>query len=254
MKDLRNKFTAVAVTGILLAVASTLTMHHATAQSGQQSPPSAVHHVNHNPGLPGWCETPVSERKGEIGCYTTATLDVGILPQTALYWHLDTFPTHAAAEAIKAPRSIAVESLKKHWLFTIAEENWQPAGGEHIATIGPLVVDHGSPYTARFMETVIPPGMQQPGGPSHRHPGPEAWYVVEGGQCLETPNGVMVASAGQTMLAPEGWPMAISGLGTETRRAVVLILHRSNEPNVLPVASSPDAPHAHWKPKGFCPK
>ena len=25
-----------------------------------------------NPGLPGWCETPVADRKAEPGCYTTA--------------------------------------------------------------------------------------------------------------------------------------------------------------------------------------
>ena len=208
----------------------------------------------HNPGLPGWCETPVAERKEEGGCYTTANLDVGVLPSSAIYWHLDTFPTRAAAEANRVPRSIVVDSLKRHWLFTIAEEGWRPSGGERVAIIGPLVVDRDTAYTARFMETVIPPGFQQPGGPGHRHPGPEAWYVIEGGQCLETPNGVLTARAGQTMLAPEGWPMAISSLGPDTRRAVVLVLHRSKEPYVLPVDSPSDAPHAHWTSKGLCPK
>jgi quercetin dioxygenase-like cupin family protein len=52
--------------------------------------------------------------------------------------------------------------------------------------IGPLVVQTDAEYTARYLETVIPAGMQKEGG-GHRHPGPEAWYVLEGGQCLETP-------------------------------------------------------------------
>jgi hypothetical protein len=54
------------------------------------------------------------------------------------------------------------------------------------------------------------------------------------------------------MLAPEGWPMAIASLGTETRRAVVLVLHRSSEPYVSRVDITPDAPHAHWQSKGLC--
>jgi|GEM_PF-562151 len=208
----------------------------------------------HNPGLPGWCETPVAERKEEGGCYTTAVLDLGVIPAQPMYWHLDTFPTRASAEASRGSRGVVVDSLKRHWLFTIAEQDWRPSGGERIAMIGPLVVDRDVPYTARYMETVIPAGFQQPGGPGHRHPGPEAWYVVEGGQCLETPNGVLIARAGQTMLAPEGWPMAIASLGPETRRAVVLVLHRSKEPYVMPVDSPSDAPHAHWTSKGLCPK
>jgi hypothetical protein len=163
----------------------------------------------HNPGLPGWCETPVADRKEEGGCYTTAIRDLGIPPRAPIYWHLDTFPTRAAAEANRGPRSTVVDSLNRHWLFTIAEQGWLPAGGERIAMIGPLVVDQATPYTARYMETVIPAGFQQPGGGSHRHPGPEAWYVLEGGQCLETPNAVLIARAGQTMLAPEGWPMSV---------------------------------------------
>jgi quercetin dioxygenase-like cupin family protein len=219
---------------------------------GQSRPPDGGR--AHNPGLPGWCETPVADRKEEGGCYTTAILELGVLPRASMYWHLDTFPTHAAAEANRAPRSIVVDSLNRHWLFTIAEQGWRSAGGERIAIIGPLVVDTDTPYTARYMETVIPPGFQQPGGPGHRHPGPEAWYVVEGGQCLETPNGVLVARAGQTMLAPEGWPMAIASLGPDIRRAVVLVLHRSKEPYVMAVGSPSDAPHAHWTSKGLCPK
>jgi quercetin dioxygenase-like cupin family protein len=47
------------------------------------------------------------------------------------------------------------------------------------------------PYTARYMEAVFPPGAQPAGsGPGHRHPGLEAWYVLSGAQCLETPNGL----------------------------------------------------------------
>jgi quercetin dioxygenase-like cupin family protein len=120
-----------------------------------------------------------------------------------------------------------------------------------VATIGPLVVEPDVPYTARYLETVIAPGFQE-GVNGHRHPGPEAWFVLSGGQCLETSNGVLTGTAGQAMLVPEGWPMAISSLGTELRRALVLVLHRSGEPYVMRVNSTGDAPHAQWKPQGLC--
>jgi quercetin dioxygenase-like cupin family protein len=207
-----------------------------------------------NPGLPGWCETPVADRKVEPGCYTTAISELGALPIEPLYWHLDTFPDRTTAESRRAARSVVVDGHGKHWLFTIAEQAWRPVGGDRVAMVGPLVVDRDTPYTARYMETVIPPGFQEGRGPGHRHPGPEAWFLVAGGQCLETPNGVMTARAGQSMLAPEGWPMAIASLGTETRRAVVLVLHRSSQPYVQRIDHSPDAPHAHWMPRGSCPK
>lgn len=206
-----------------------------------------------NPGLDGWCETPVADRKAEPGCYTTAIAELGSLPRNPLYWHLDTFPDRAAAEASRGPRSTVVDGHGKHWLFTIADQTWRPRAGDRVALIGPLSVDTGVAYTARYLETVISPGFQD-GSNGHRHPGPEAWYVVSGGQCLETPNGVMIGRAGQTMLAPEGWPMAISSMGADLRRTVVLVLHRSDQPYTLAVDSAPDAPHAHWQPKGLCPK
>lgn len=63
-----------------------------------------------NPGLTGWCETPVADRKEEGGCYTTAILDLGVLPRGPIYWHLDTFATRAAAEANRTSRSTVVDS------------------------------------------------------------------------------------------------------------------------------------------------
>jgi quercetin dioxygenase-like cupin family protein len=107
------------------------------------------------------------------------------------------------------------------------------------------------------MEALYPPGAQTPQNrPGHRHPGPEAWYVLSGAQCLETPNGLVTASAGGTALVPEGWPTAVSSVGSETRRTVVLVLHPSSEPYSMAIDDprSPGAPHAHWKPRGLCPQ
>ena len=199
--------------------------------------------------------TPVSERKTEAGCYTTAEAPLGILPAVPLYWHLYSYPTQTAANAARAQRGTVAEVFGKHWLYTIAEEQWRPTAGEKVAVIGPLEVATDKPYTARYMEAVFPPDFET-GLVGHRHPGPEAWYVLTGTQCLETPNGLIMASAGGSAMVPEGWPMRISAVGAETRRALVLILHPSAEPASMAVDDprSPGAPHSHWKPQGLCPK
>jgi quercetin dioxygenase-like cupin family protein len=193
--------------------------------------------------VPGGCNTPVSQRTSEVGCYLTATEVLGVLPQGSLFWHLYLYPTRAAAEAAKGSRGTVVQSFEKVWLYTIAESEWRASSGERIATIGPLPISAGRPYTARYMEAVFPPGMR---AAIHRHSGPEAWYLVSGTQCLETPEGITVARTGEGAVVPEGPPMALSSVGTETRRSVLLVLHDTSQPWIT-MASD-------WKPKGLCPK
>ena len=171
--------------------------------------------------VPGGCNTPVSQRTGEAGCYLTATELLGALPQAALFWHLYAYPTHAAAESAKGSRGTVVESFGKVWLYTIADSEWRASSGE----------------------AVFPPGMR---AAIHRHSGPEAWYLLSGAQCLETPEGITVARTGEGAVVPEGPPMALSSVGTETRRSVLLVLHDTSQPWIT-IASD-------WQPRGSCPK
>ena len=205
--------------------------------------------------VPRGCATPVSERQAEAGCYTTAVTPLGTLATGHWFWHIDEFESREAAEAARGARSTVVESLRRFWLFTIAEERWRPRGGDRVTHIGPLDVSSGQAYTAHYMEAVFPPELYT-ALVGHRHPGSEAWYVVTGAQCLETPNGLIMASAGNAALVPEGWPMAISAIGPRTRRALVLILHRSDEAFSMPVPhqTHTGAPFADWKPRGLCPQ
>src|SRR5207302_30779 len=77
--------------------------------------------------VPGGCNTPVSQRTSEAGCYLTATEALGALPQGPLFWHLYLYPTRAAAEAAKGQRGTVVESFEKVWLYTIAESELRAA-------------------------------------------------------------------------------------------------------------------------------
>lgn len=184
---------------------------------------------------------PVSERTGEVGCWIVAREPLGPLSQSAVFWHLDTYPGRAAAEAAKTPRGTVVEALGKTWLFTIEAAGWRPSGGERVAEIGPLLVKTGERYSAHYMEAIFTPGMTTA---VHRHPGPEAWYTTVGAVCLETPDGKVVGRAGESTIVPAGPPMRLTAIGTEQRRSLVLILHETAHPWTIPASD--------WTPKGLC--
>ena len=191
----------------------------------------------------GGCETPVAARKSEQGCYLVATHALGELPPGDVFWHIYTYPTLAQARASRTDRSTVVESHGKVWLYTIAGKEWRPPSGERKAVVGPLALGRQTAYTARYMEATIPAGVRTP---VHIHSGPEAWYVLEGAQCLETPNDIIMVRAGESAVVPEGPEMMLSSVGSETRRTVLVVLHDSSKPWI--VENTP------WTPKGLCPK
>lgn len=193
--------------------------------------------------LPGRCELPVSQRTSDIGCWVAANEELGTLSRKTVFWHLYSFPNRAAAETMKTAHGTVLDSFGKTWLFTIAESEWRPEKGERVAVVGPLHVQVRKSYTARYLEARIPPGQHTP---IHTHAGPEAWYVMSGAQCLETPEGITVVRAGESAVVREGPPMMLSSTGAETRQSLVRVLHDSAKPWTM-LASG-------WEPKGACPK
>ena len=187
---------------------------------------------------------PMSERAGrEFGCFILTSQSVGKLAGPT-YWHLETFASRAAAEKARTARGAVVEAFDKVWLLTIADVGWRSKGGTHVAEIGPLLTTAGREYTAQFMEATFRPGMKSR---IHVHSGPEAWYTLSGETCLETPDRSLVGRAGgPPVIVPQGPPMELTATGTETRRALVLILHDSTLPATTVTSD--------WQPKGLCSK
>ena len=109
--------------------------------------------------------------------------------------------------------------------------------------MGPLPLTPGRTYAAYYIEGVVPPGARTP---AHRHAGPEAWYILEGTNCLETPDGVRTAGAGESLIVPEGPPMVLTGVGSTVRRAMAVVVHDAAQHWSIP---APD-----WTPKGACPR
>ena len=191
----------------------------------------------------GTCE-PVAERGTRVlGCYINARESLGPLPtDTALYWHIDSFPTLAAAEVARTTRGTAVWSLGSAWLFSIADSAWRARAGHHVAIIGPLPLVRADSFAAVYMEGVFEPGMKTL---VHRHAGVEAWYTLAGEQCLETPKGKVVQLAGGPgVLVAGGEPMILVGGGTTIRRSLVLILQDATKPRSMLATD--------WSPLGLC--
>jgi quercetin dioxygenase-like cupin family protein len=196
--------------------------------------------------VPGGCDVPASQRTADTGCYLLAEEPLQKLPAKEVFWHLYAYPTRAAADAARKGRTgTVVESLGKIWLFTIAGKDWRAPAGDRLAVIGPLPVAAAKRYTARYMEAVFPP-QQAMRTAVHQHSGPEAWYVVTGAQCLRTPENVLVIRAGEGGFVRAGPSMLLTSLGTETRRAVLLVLHDASQP-WMTITSD-------WTPTTTCPE
>lgn len=183
---------------------------------------------------------PVSQKTGETGCWVLASQPLGAA-DGPVYWTIDLFPTKELAEQAKGPHGTVVESLGKVWLFTIGDRARVNSSGTRVTEIGPLAVETGRSYTARYMEAILQPGMVSE---THLHSGIEAFYTDSGETCLETPSGVQIGKKGTDVVVPEGVPMELTAVGTEPRRGLILILHDASKPPTTLVDS--------WKSKHLC--
>ena len=187
------------------------------------------------------CMRPAEEHAGQAGCFYHGSVDLGVIAGHR-WWHIDEFPDVEAAEKAATPQSFVRVIFGRALLQTVNDKpDWTVLGGRHVATVGPLPIDGRVARTARFMEATFNEGMI---APPHRHSGPEAWYVFEGAQCLESPDGATIVHAGKSAWIEEGPPMQLSHYGAGVRKALVLIVHRSE------ISSQTMTPE--WKPRGLC--
>ena len=215
----------------------------AAPRTGATPRPAADTAASTTVPVPGGCAVPRTGPHDAVGCHLAGTEPFGAAPATPLFWHIDRYPTRQAAEAARRAHGTVAEAHGQVWLFTLADSAWRPAGGERVARVGPLPVTPGRTYAAHYLEGVVPPGARTP---VHRHAGPEAWYVLAGAQCLETPDGARLVRAGESYVVPEGPPMLLAGTGAATRRTLALVLHDATQPWTIP---APD-----WTPTGRCPR
>ncbi|HKW92081.1 MAG TPA: hypothetical protein VJX92_09290 [Methylomirabilota bacterium] len=188
---------------------------------------------------------PIAEKRQDLGCYVVARQMLGALREGAptMFWHLDVFPTRAAAEAARGRFAAVVEAFDRTWLFTLAPHDWRPEGAaQHVATVGPLPLEKESvEYAAMYLATTFAPSHASF---VHVHPGPEAWFIVSGEHCLETPLGPIRGRAGDGRVVRGNLPMIVHPAGSGVRRVFTLVLHDTMKPATIPVTN--------WTPQGLC--
>lgn len=189
--------------------------------------------------VPGQCSAPASENVGKPGCYKSAeiTLDA---PPPELWWHIYEFESAAQASAAgrSQPSSATTASHGRHWLFVLGARDMPQPGGAKRARIGPLSPPTGAPVTARFMESFFTPGMRTR---VHSHAGYEAFYIVDGEQCVETPTARAKLKAGDAYVVSPGPHVQAAAKG---RRNMALVL--------TPPAAAWMTLEPYWTPTQYC--
>jgi len=209
------------------------------ASPATHSAPMA-HRAAEKVGVPGRCEDPVPAGGNAEGCYWNASVELG--PHgTELFWQIDRYPDVSSALAAETAQSVVVAFGGRVFLETVTGSASWSGHGEHLATVGPLVVPADVELTARFMQATS--SIDEATLP-HVHPGPEGFFQVDGSVCVETSAGVHRVAPGTGAVLPAGIFMQLHATSEGVRRSLVLVIH--------PTGQAWINRHTPWTPKGGC--
>ena len=167
------------------------------------------------------------ERRGEIGC---SIIESKVLPdglKEPLFWHIDRFESLERARTAVGAASIAFEAAGTSWLMTIESQTSNHHGGQHVAQVGPLPLPRAPKLSMNVISSAFAPGMYSA---VHHHSGVEAFYLLEGEQCAETPTQGSMLRKGDTLAIPTGVPMRLLVSGSTLRRQLAVIVHDAAQP------------------------
>lgn len=191
------------------------------------------------PTVPGNCTAPAAENADAAGCYLLSEFQIENAPRS-LFWHIVEFDTKETAdkEAQLHRWARVVFAHSRIWLLYMGQRAERSSAGSLRASIGPLRVPPGGAASIRFLVSDFPPGIRTR---VHSHPGVEAFFVVAGEQCVETPDAHKRIGASQSYIVKGGLHMQAAPDG---RRSLVAL--------VLAPGVSWSTPTAEWTPSGFC--
>jgi quercetin dioxygenase-like cupin family protein len=177
------------------------------------------------------------ERHGEIGCSIVERKPLPATLKEPVFWHIDRFDSAAGAQAGVGPSSVAFEAHGAWWLMSVGPESDDHHGGKHIATVNLSPLPKADAYTMVVISAYIPAGMTSR---VHFHSGVEAFYDVDGQQCLETKEKAFRMKEGDTLVLPTGTVMRLVATGTKPRRDFAMIVHDSSKPSItrMPTATA----------------
>jgi quercetin dioxygenase-like cupin family protein len=112
--------------------------------------------------------------------------------------------------------------------MSVASENNDHHGGEHIASVKLSPLPSAPRYAMRVLSAYIPSGMTSR---VHFHSGVEAIYAVDGEQCVETAGQAIRIEKGQAAVLPTGVTMRLVAIGPTPRRGFGVIVYDSSKPS-----------------------
>jgi hypothetical protein len=185
------------------------------------------------------------KRPFDSDCALLVQKQFAVLPAGDLVLRIENFATIDKAQSAATPASAVVEAAGKVWLLTLSAKGQRSHSGQFVTEVGPIPP---IPYAANYVMDVAeadlgPANKEAVARAIHIHPGPEIFYLLTGEQCLETPNGVSKARAGEGMTAPANTPMQLNIMGQSKRDAFFIVIHD---------ASKPRANVSDWQPRGLC--
>ena len=170
-------------------------------------------------------DSPIPGRRpANWDCAILARRQFSSLPAEAVVLRVESFPAREAAEPVATPASIVVEAAGKVWLLTFARKGERSQGGQFVTEIGPLPIPSAPSYEMVVAEADF--GSDVNALPlQHKHSGPEIWYVFTGEQCVELPDRLVRARAGEGAFVPGDTPMTLKIMGKSKRDALFIVLH-----------------------------
>ncbi len=176
------------------------------------------------------------ERRGGIGCSYVENKALSGQLREPLYWHIDRFDDGEKARAEVGPDSVAFEGHGAWWLLSVESTINDHHGGKHVNQILLPPLPPASKYSMLVISSNIPVGLTSR---VHHHSGVEAFYVVDGEQCLETPTRAYPMKKGDVLVLPTGVTMQMVVTGAAPRRAIAVVIYDAAQPSTTPTENAP---------------
>ena len=183
------------------------------------------------------CEPGGVSEEVAFGCRLLARPTIERFPKGAVHWHLARYATREQAQVAGRFTDIVTDVDGEIWLHRFGPESDVPRAGTQTATVGPLALPRAAAYQLEIFYVRMPTGARTP---VQTHPGPAAWYVLEGAQCVETPKDAIPATVGEGAVAPPaGTPLQWINTGPETERALFVLVRDLGRNRATPSRATP---------------
>ena len=176
------------------------------------------------------------ERHGGVGCSYVANKELNGTLREPLYWHIDRFDDGEKARAAVGPESVAFDGHGAWWLLSVESTLDNHHGGTHVNQVLLPPLPPAQKYSMLVISSYIPVGLTSR---VHHHSGVEAFYVVDGEQCLETPSRAYPMKKGDVLVLPTGVTMQMVVTGATPRRALAAVIYDAARPPTTPTENAP---------------